>query len=93
MAYEAKKLNNIAGSTGKSNFWVYSDAGAPLESPPDAGNTLATIDADNYFAASTAHGVRLNDCFLLVGTDGCALGWMGTLTATTSIITTVTAIT
>ena len=83
MAYSGSKLNNIAGSMGQSNLWVYSDD----------GNTLATIDADNYFAASTAHGVRLNDCFLLVGSDGCALGWMGTLTATTSIITTVTAIT
>lgn len=82
MAYDSTKLNNIAGSMGQSNLWIYSD---------DA-STLATIDADNYFANSTAHGVRLNDCFMLVGSDGCALGWCGTLTATTSVITTVTAI-
>jgi len=82
MAYSGSKLNNIAGSMGLSNLWIYSDD----------DSTLATIDADNYFASSTDHGVRLNDCFLLVGSDGCALGWMGTLTATTSIITTVTAI-
>jgi len=82
MAYSGSKLNNIAGSMGQSNLWIYSDD----------DSTLATIDADNYFASSTDHGVRLNDCFLLVGSDGCALGWMGTLTATTSIITTVTAI-
>ena len=82
MAYSATKLNNIAGSMGQSNLWIYSDD----------DNTLATIDADNYFANATEMCVRLNDCFLLVGSDGCALGWMGTLTATTSIITTVTAI-
>jgi len=82
MAYSGSKLNNIAGSMGLSNLWIYSDD----------DSTLATIDADNYFASSTDHGVRLNDCFLLVGSDGCALGWMGTLTATASIITTVTAI-
>ena len=82
MAYSGSKLNNIAGSMGLSNLWIYSDD----------SSTLATIDADNYFASATDHGVRLNDCFLLVGSDGCALGWMGTLTATTSIITTVTAI-
>ena len=82
MTYSGSKLNNIAGSMGLSNLWIYSDD----------DSTLATIDADNYFASSTDHGVRLNDCFLLVGSDGCALGWMGTLTATTSIITTVTAI-
>lgn len=83
MSYDATKLNNIAGSMGQSNFWVYSDDSA----------TLATIDADNYFAASTKHGVRLNDCFMLVGSNGCAIGWMGTLTASTSILTTLTAIT
>ena len=82
MAYSSAKLNNIAGSMGQSNLWIYSDD----------DSTLATIDADNYFAAATTDGVRLNDCFLLVGSDGCALGWMGTITATTSIITTVTAI-
>ena len=82
MAYSGSKLNNIAGSMGLSNLWIYSDD----------DSTLATIDADNYFASAADHGVRLNDCFLLVGSDGCALGWMGTLTATTSIITTVTAI-
>ena len=83
MAFDASKLNNNAGSMGQSNFWIYSDD----------SNTLATIDADNYFANSGLNGVRLNDCFLLVGSDGCALGWLGTLTTTTSIITTVTAIT
>ena len=82
MAYSGSKLNNIAGSMGLSNLWIYSD---------DA-NTLSTIDADNYFASSTDHGVRLNDTIILVGSDGCAFGWIGTLTSTTSVITTVTAI-
>jgi len=82
MAYDRTKLNNIAGSMGLANLWIYTDD----------SSTLATIDADNYFAAATTDGVRLNDIFLLAGSDGCALGWMGTLTATTSIITTVTAI-
>ena len=82
MAFSGSKLNNIAGSMGQSNLWIYSDD----------DNTLATIDANDYFANAGVYGVKLNDCFMLVGSDGCALGWMGTLTTTTSIITTVTAI-
>ena len=82
MAYDRTKLNNIAGSMGLSNFWIYSDD----------DNNLAALKAANYFANATTDGMRLNDCILLVGSDGCGLGWMGTLTATTSVITTVTAL-
>lgn len=83
MAFSGTKLNNIAGSMGQSNLWIYSDD----------DSTLATIDADDYFITSGEYGVRQNDCILLVGSDGCALGWFGTLTTASSIITSVTAIT
>lgn len=82
MAYSVSKLNNIAGSCGTSNFWIYTDT----------DNTLTTIDANNWFAGAATAGMRLNDSVLLVGSNGCALGSMTTLTATTSVLTALVAI-
>lgn len=82
MAYTASKLNNIAGSKGESNFWIYTDR----------DNLLTTIDADNWFAAAGDYGMRVGDSVLLVGSNGCALGSMTTLTSTTSVLTALVAI-
>lgn len=82
MAFTASKLNNIAGSMGLSNFWIYTDR----------DNTLTTIDADNWFAGALDYQMRVGDSVLLVGSDGCALGSMTTLTATTSVLTALVAI-
>lgn len=82
MAFDSAKLNNIAGSMGLSNFWVYTDR----------DNTLTTIDANNWFANAGMYNMRVGDSVLLVGSDGCALGSMTTLTSTTSVLTALVAI-
>ena len=82
MAFTASKLNNIAGSMGLSNFWIYTDR----------DNTLTTIDADNWFAGANDYNMRVGDSVLLVGSNGCALGSMTTLTDTTSVLTALVAI-
>ena len=82
MAYDATKLNNIAGSMGDSNFWIYTDR----------DTAVGSLDADNYFAGAGSYGMRVGDSVLLVGSDGCALGNMTTLTTTTSVLTALIAI-
>lgn len=82
MAYSSTKLNNIAGSMGLSNFWIYTDR----------DNTLDTIDADNWFVGALDFQMRVGDSVLLVGSNGCALGSMTTLTETASALTALIAI-
>ena len=82
MAFSATKLNNIAGSMGLSNVWVYTDTGA----------SIATIKAANYFANAGRNGVRLHDIIFLVGSDAMGLGSFTALTATASTITNVAAL-
>jgi hypothetical protein len=82
MAFSASKLNNIAGSMGLSNVWIYTDT----------DTAIATIKAANYFANAGEYNMRDNDIIFLVGSDAMGLGYVTTLTATTSVITTVTAL-
>jgi hypothetical protein len=82
MAFSKIHMNNIAGSNGLRNFWVYSDN----------GNSLATLKAANYFAGADTYGMRVDDCILLVGNNGCGLGWVSALSSTTSTIQNVTAL-
>jgi len=82
MAFSAAKLNNIAGSMGLSNVWVYTET----------DTAIATIKAANYFANAGRHAVRVGDIIFLVGSDAMGLGYFTALTATTSTIATVTAL-
>ena len=77
MAYSPAKLNNIAGSMGLANIWIYTDTDT-------AG---ADLDADNYFAGAQEYGVRGGDIIFLVGSDSVYFGYFeATPTATASLI-------
>ena len=83
MAFSASKLNNIAGSMGLANIWVYTDADTD---PSD-------MDAANYFAGAGEYGMRVGDIIILSGASGeVIMGSITALTATTSTITAFTAV-
>ena len=74
MAFDAKGLNNIAGSIGRANIWIYQEDAA-----------VATLDADNYFAGCNQYGMSSGDIIFLVGNDGNTFGYVDAdPTATTS---------
>lgn len=74
MAYTPAGLNNIAGSIGRANIWIYSEDAA-----------VATLDADNYFAGAQDYGVKAYDIIFLKGNDGVLFGMFDAVpTATTS---------
>jgi hypothetical protein len=77
--FSSSKLNNVAGSMGESNIWIYTGR----------HHTLAAMSAANYWVNADRYGVRNHDAFLLVGSDGLGLGIIDNLTATTSTMTTV----
>jgi len=83
MAYTAKNLNNIAGSIGRANVWVYTDADVD---PSD-------MDADDYFAGANDYGMKVGDLIFLSGASGeCILGCVTEITATASTISALTAV-
>jgi hypothetical protein len=83
MAYTPAGLNNIAGSTGYANIWVYTEDAA-----------VATLDADNYFAGAQDYGVKAYDIVFLVGSDGVLFGCFDAdPTATTSSLAPITDLT
>lgn len=83
MAYDPKGLNNIAGSLGRANIWVYTEAAA-----------VAGLDADNYFAGAQEYGVKAYDIIFLVGSDGVLFGCFDAdPTATTSSMAPITDLT
>ena len=63
MAFSPAGLNNIAGSTGRANIWIYTEAAA-----------VAGLDANNYFAGAQEYGVKIYDIIFLVGNDGVLFG-------------------
>ena len=50
---EAKKLNNIAGSTGYSNLWIYSAAGNKAE-----------VKVSGFFDEGVDYGIRNHDTII-----------------------------
>lgn len=83
MAFTAAGLNNIAGSTGRGNIWIYTEAAA-----------VAGLDADNYFAGAQEYGVKIYDIIFLVGNDGVLFGMFDAApTATTSSLAPITDLT
>jgi len=62
MGYILDKLNNIGGSTGKGNLWIYT-----------ADGTLAAATADDYFNNAIKQGMRDRDLIIVTGSDGAGL--------------------
>ena len=62
MAYHIDKLNNIGGSTGKGNLWIYT-----------ADGTLAQATVDNYFNGAISQGMRDRDLIIVTCSDGAAI--------------------
>ena len=75
MAYTASKLNNIAGSIGRANIWIYTDT----------DTAVTDIDADDYFAGANDYGMTVGDIIFLVGTSGAdMMGYVEVISATAS---------
>ena len=55
---EAKLLNNIAGSTGYTNLWIYS-----------TDDTKALVDVAGFFNAGIDYGMHEGDMILLKLSD------------------------
>lgn len=83
MAYDGNKLNNIAGSTGATNMWLYTDN----------YYTIATLQGNNWFAGGNTYNIREGDIILLKGHDGVAFGYFTAITATTSTLAPLTDVT
>ncbi len=92
MAFSDKRLNNIAGSTGGTNHWVYTALADSSEDPSYAGETLTTIKTANYFAGVGDYGMEVGDVITLAGSDSTGMGQVSALTATTSAIIALTAL-
>lgn len=67
MAFEAKNLNNIAGSLGGPNIWIY-------KSIVDKKDTISPTDGGTYFAeAQEKYGMQADD-IILVSAKGTGTG-------------------
>lgn len=80
MAYDRTKLNNIAGSMGLMNIWLY----------VDTTDVIADLDADDWFAGANADGMRVGDLMFIQGSDGVAFGYMEVISKTASQLTALT---
>ena len=80
MAYTGSKLNNIAGSCGTTNLWIYTDT----------DTAIASLDADDYFAGANDYGVRAGDLCFILGSDGVCFGYFAVISATASQLTALT---
>lgn len=81
MAFESKQLNNVAGSTGYVNLWLYDHN----------GDTKADIKGSNYFLdACNEYGMKSSDVLIVRCSDArymCVVFYNGT-TATTAALST-----
>ena len=80
MAYTGSKLNNIAGSAGMANMWIYTDT----------DTAIAALDADDWFAGANAYGVRAGDLCFILGSDGVCFGYFEVISSTASQLTALT---
>ena len=92
MAFTAKRLNNIAGSTGGTNEWIYTGLADTAEDPSYNGEDLNTIKAANFFAGGLQYGMSIGDVVILAGSDSTGIGQISGLTTTTSAIIALTAL-
>ena len=71
MAFDSKKLNNIAGSMGNMNVWLY-----------NSDDDRATIVTEEYFnEACESYSMRNEDMIFIAASDHRVLGqvyWDGT---------------
>ena len=81
MAFTASKLNNIAGSMGLANLWIYTDS----DTDP------SSMDAANYFAGANKYGMSVGDVIILSGSSGEVI--MGSVTAISDSASTIAAFT
>ena len=63
MAFNPKNLNNIAGSIGKSNIWIYTDTTIPV----------TDLDDNDFFIGANKYGMSVGDLIFLVGENGAAM--------------------
>lgn len=59
MAFEGKNLNNIAGSLGNNNLWLYTTT-------IDAAAAVKTV---GHFDDAVSFGLRENDVMIIKATD------------------------
>lgn len=59
MAFESKNLNNISGSMGKTNCWIY-----------DTEENKAAVQAPGYFNDASSYGMQNSDSLLVSCGDG-----------------------
>lgn len=58
MAFSATGLNNIAGSMGRANIWIYTTTDA-----------AATVQGASYFNGAVAYGLRDGDIGVFLSSD------------------------
>jgi len=66
MAFKPRNLNNLAGSLGKTNLWVYEDE----------DEDLTTIQAGDFFTPAKSYNVHERDIMFVHVSDGVAPGKM-----------------
>jgi len=64
MAFKPKNLNNIAGSLGMTNVWIYEDE----------DETKASIAAADFFTPAKAYNMKPHDIIFVNVSDGVGPG-------------------